>query len=82
MAINHDQSSTGTAYNISVLFYLPPSISYLSSTKRYYDTVRRVHENEEENVVCFEVIYTYANSILTQPLSKNAYDAYDAYALS
>ncbi|XP_052103237.1 uncharacterized protein LOC127736415 [Mytilus californianus] len=55
LAINHDDKSTGTAYNITVFLYIPNTVTFLSSTRHYYDVVKRAHHFEEDQTLRFEL---------------------------
>lgn len=57
LSIIHDDKSLGTAYNITVILYLPTTVTFVSSTRHvhYYDVVKRAHQFEEDQTVRFEV---------------------------
>ncbi|XP_071175837.1 uncharacterized protein [Mytilus edulis] len=57
LSIIHDDKSLGTAYNITVILYLPNTVSFVSSTRHvhYYDVVKRAHQFEEDQTVRFEL---------------------------
>lgn len=55
LTLVHENQSNGTAYDIAVALYMPPTVTYVTSSKRYIDVVKKANQIEDGRTLYFEV---------------------------